>query len=119
MRFKSETHQILKDFIQLIKTQFNKTIKQIRTDNGMEFTSIQTKKLFSEHGIIHQLTCPYTPQPNGRVERKHRDLPNIARALKIQASIPIKFWGLCILSATYIMNRLPSTSLENKTPFQP
>lgn len=118
MKYKSETYSIIKNFLQMVKNQFNTSVKVIRYDNGKEFTSNQIVKLFAENGILQQFSCPYTPQQNSKVEKKHKDLLNIARALKIQVGIPLKYWGLCILNATHIINRLSSVVLNNKTPFE-
>ncbi len=52
-----------------------------------------------------------TLEQNGVVECKHRHLLDIARAVKLQAYIPDKFWSECILTATYIVNRLPVKKL--------
>lgn len=48
---------------------------------------------FTTHGVIHQTTCPYTPQQNGRVERRHRTLLEMTRALKFQSYLPTIFMG--------------------------
>ena len=72
---------------------------------------------FQSKGILHQKSCPYTPQQNGVVERKHKYLLETARALLFQSKLPTKYWGECILTATYITNRLLTTLLQKKCPF--
>jgi transposase InsO family protein len=89
MKFKSETQRLLKSFITFVHTQFNYQVKIIRSDNGLEF--IFLKPFLSTYGILLQNSCPYTPQQNGVVERKHRHLLNVGRALRFQANLPLKF----------------------------
>ncbi|KAL0423307.1 UNVERIFIED_CONTAM: Retrovirus-related Pol polyprotein from transposon RE1 [Sesamum radiatum] len=42
----------------------------------------------------------------------------MARALLFHASLPKKFWGESILTATYLINRLPSPFLNWKSPYE-
>ncbi|KAJ8645102.1 hypothetical protein MRB53_006850 [Persea americana] len=107
---------VLRDFITTISRQFEKNVKIVRSDNGTEFTCL--KGYFAEHGILHQTSCTGTPQQNGRVERKHRHILNVARALCFQAHLPIEFWGECVLIAGYLINRTPSVLLDGKTPYE-
>ncbi|XP_075103101.1 uncharacterized protein LOC142177755 [Nicotiana tabacum] len=58
----------------MIINQFDIGIKVLKTDNGTEFFNSQCDELLASLGIIHQSSCPYTPQQNGIVERKHRHI---------------------------------------------
>ncbi|KAG7598819.1 F-box associated interaction domain [Arabidopsis suecica] len=113
---KTETASTLRGYISLIERQFDKKLKTLRSDNGSEFLSLGD--FFREKGIIHETSCVGTPQQNGRVERKHRHILNVARALRFQANLPVEFWGFCALTAGYLINRTPSMILKGKTPFE-
>ena len=75
------------------------------------------RKFLSDHGMLHQTSCPDTPQQNGVTERKNRTLLAITRALIIESRVPIFFWPKAIATATYLTNRLPSKPLHYQTPF--
>jgi hypothetical protein len=116
MRHKNEAQSLLKKFFRFVRTQFESHIKTFQSDNGGEFTSLRS--FFQDHGVVFQHSCVYTPQQNGVVERKHRHILQVARALKFQAHLPTLFWGECALTAVHIINRLPSPVLSLKTPFE-
>lgn len=116
---KSNTLSILKAFLQLVKVQFKSTIQCFRSDNAYELgSSTASQQFFTDNGILHQTTIPHTPQQNGVVERKHKHLLEVSRALIFQSKLPLRFWGECVLTATYIINRILSTSLHNISPFE-
>ena len=115
LKSKSETQALIEQFSNMIETQFGAKIKCLRSDNGTKFFM---KDFFKSKGILHQLTCVETPQQNVIVERKHQHILNVARALRFHSSLPLKMWGDFILTAVYLINRLPSKHLQNKTPFE-
>lgn len=102
----------------MAKTQFGKQVKVIRSNNAKEFDDKYCRPYFADLGIIHQTSCTNSPQQNGRAERKHRNLLEMARVLRFQAGLPPQYWGECVQAATYITNRLPSHLLGNKTPYE-
>lgn len=90
-------------------------IKTIRIDNALD---LMIPRFILDKGIIYWLSCMETPQQNVVVERKHQHLVSIARTLLIQLSFLMKFWGKAILMATHMINKLPTRTLNSKTPFQ-
>ncbi|XP_074363225.1 uncharacterized protein LOC141703653 [Apium graveolens] len=115
---KSVVHTLLSEFVITINNQFNVIVKSFRSDNGTEFVNHKVQSLFTSYGIIHQTTCTYSPQQNGIVERKHRHLLNVARALRFHASLLISLWGDCVLTACYLINRTPTPVLKGLTPYE-
>ncbi|BBH03624.1 hypothetical protein Prudu_014548 [Prunus dulcis] len=116
MTDKSEVFSIFQSFHQMIHTQYNSKIKVFRSDNGGEYINSGLKSYFSNHGIIHQRSCSYTPQQNGVAERKNRHLLEVARSLLLSMSVPKSYWG--VLTAAYLINRMPSQVLKFQTPLQ-
>lgn len=113
---KIEVFQTFMSFVAMIDRQFSKKINIVQSDNGTEFNCLLD--YFTTKGIIFQTSCVGTPQQNGRVERKHKHLLNVGRALMFQAHLPVTFWGECVLTASHLINRTPSPLLDNKTPFE-
>lgn len=96
--------------------QFEKQVRIVKSYNGSEFLCLS--EFFKQQGILHEMSCIRTPQQNGRVERKHRHILNIARALRFEANLSIEFWGECVLTAAYLINRTPSMVLKGMTPYE-
>lgn len=59
-----------------------------------------------------------TPQQNNIVERKHQHLLNVSRALLFQSHPPKCFLSYVVKHATHIINRLPSSFLNFKSPYE-
>jgi len=88
MHNKSQTNSIIQSFFSYAETQFQTSVKCLRSDNGAEFNM---SAFFLSKGVLHQRSCVATPQQNAVVERKHQHLLNIARALRFQSNLPLSF----------------------------
>jgi len=115
LKSKAEVQSKVEHFINFVKTQFEIKVKSIRSDNGPEFF---LKSFLASNGILHQTSWVETPQQNGRVERKHQHILNVARALMFQSHLPTYFWSYVIKHVVYLINRVPSPIIGNKTPFE-
>ncbi|XP_049386222.1 uncharacterized protein LOC125850410 [Solanum stenotomum] len=102
----------------LVSNQFKRQVSRIRSDNGTEFFSKECSVLLSSLGIIHESSCPHTPQQNGVVERKYRHILEVARALRFQGSITIRFWGESVTTAVYLINMMLTEVLQEQSPYQ-
>ena len=114
----SELAQIYRTFAIMISTQFSKAIKDFWTDNAMEYRDSQFFDFIHTQGTIIQRSCAGTSQQNGRAKRKHHHIFDSVRVFLISASCPERFLGKAALTAVYTINRLPSSALQNVTPFK-
>jgi len=77
-------------FHTMVEHLFNSKIKQVQTDWGEEFRSLNT--FFHKLGIVHRVSCPHTHQQQGCVERKHRHIIDTSLALLADSNVPKTFW---------------------------
>ncbi|XP_075104909.1 retrovirus-related Pol polyprotein from transposon RE2 [Nicotiana tabacum] len=116
---KSNALSVLKAFTGMVKVHFKLSVQTFRSDNAFELGgSSQATKFFSSQGILHQTTILHIPQQNGVVERKYKHLLEVSRAFPFQSNLPLKYWGDCILTVTYLINKFPSIVLKNLSPYE-
>ncbi|PKU79088.1 Retrovirus-related Pol polyprotein from transposon TNT 1-94 [Dendrobium catenatum] len=118
MTTKDEVFSKIQQFTKMLQHQFTNSFKILRSDGGGEYTSTALRSFLTQTGIIHQFSCPHTPEQNGLAERKHRHLLEITRTLLLEATLPYTFWADALLTANYLINRLPSKALHLQIPFQ-
>ncbi|CAN6573029.1 unnamed protein product [Malus baccata var. baccata] len=99
-------------------TQYSSVIKVLHSDNGGEYIGSDLSGFLWDQGILHETTCPHTPQQNGVAERKNSHVLETARALLIGASVPKRLWPEAVTYAVYVINRMPSWVLDFRTPLQ-
>jgi hypothetical protein len=73
-----------KNFKKITELAFNRKVQCLRTDGGGEYLG-GMKPYLQLHGIVHQVTTPYTPQLNGTAERANRTLKEMCSSMLIAA----------------------------------
>ena len=101
----------------MTENQFSSKIKTLRSDGRGEYTSSVVKSYQLQHGIIHQIACPYTPQQNDFVEKKHRQLIETTITLLSQASMSTYYWSYAILTTVSLINLFPTFVLNFVSPW--
>ena len=116
MQVKSEVYILFKQFHNYVERQFSKKIRSVQMDLGTEYKPLYA--YFREMGIERRNSCPHTHQQMGRVERKHRHVVDTGLTLLAQAKLPLSFWWEAFTSAAYLINRLPTPTLQFSSPFE-
>jgi hypothetical protein len=115
LKHKSEVLRCFQDFHILVSNQFNAKVQIICIGNGKEYVNNEFMSYTSDHGIIHQTTCPSTPPQNGVAERKNRHLLEVARSMMFQMNVPKYLWSEAVMTTAYLINRMSSRTLGMKS----
>ncbi|KAI3698877.1 hypothetical protein L2E82_42770 [Cichorium intybus] len=100
----------------MVQNQFNTTIKTLKSDNAKEYFQAELGNYLSQQGIVHITSCVDTPQQNSVAERKNRHLLEVTRSLLFSSLAPNHLWGEAVLTAAYLINRMPSRVIGFRTP---
>ena len=118
LKQKSDVSIFIPNFHSIVQKQFRVQIKSFRIDNARDYFNQILSPYFQSQGILHDSSCVNTPQQNGVAERKNRHLLNTTQALLFQRNAPKSYWGEVVLTATYLINRILSRVLDNKSPVE-
>ena len=66
---------------------------------------------------MSQWTPSYTPQHNGVSERRNQTLLDMVQSMMNLTGLPKLFWGYTLETAVYLLNKVPSKSV-NVTPYE-
>ncbi|KAL5779241.1 hypothetical protein ACOSQ2_009978 [Xanthoceras sorbifolium] len=100
----------------MVETQFDCKIRNLQSDWGGEYRNIST--FLANHGVHHRVSCPYTSEQNGRVERKNRHIVEMGLTLLAHSKVPLSFRLYAFQTSSYLINRLSTSVLDLKTPFE-
>jgi hypothetical protein len=116
LKLKSDTFTSLSNIFAYVSTQFGCTMKAIQCDNGREFDNSSTRTFLLTKGALLRMSCPYTSPQNGKAERIIRSINNVIRTLLFQANLPRRYWAEGLHTATYLLNRLPTKTIQAACP---
>jgi histone deacetylase 1/2 len=116
LKKRSDVYQVFLNFQQLVERKFGRKIVTMQTDWGGEYEKLHG--FFQKVGITHHVSCPHAHQQNGSAERKHRHVVEVGLSLLAQASMPLKFWDEAFLTATFLINLLPTKVLNLVSPVE-
>jgi len=124
---KSEVFEKLRHFVlrytkgkrRVGAVQWGCDLKELRSDNGGEYTGGRFKDFCLDMGIHQQFSEPYTPEQNGAAERMNRTLLEMANSMMKHARPAEEdLWALAFETSAYVRNRcLSSSGLAKKCPF--
>ena len=101
-------------------------MKIVRSDKGVEYYDKYDEseqfsgpfaKFLESHGICAQYTMLGTPEHNGVAKRRNRTLMDMVMSMLSNSSLPISLWMYTLITAAYLLNRIPSKSVQ-KTLFE-
>ena len=118
LRHKDESHSVFVTFCNQVQNEKDLRIVKVRSDHGGEFENKDFESFFNDRGILHDFSCPRTPQQNGVVERKNRTLQEMARTMINETNVAKIFWAEAINTACYIQNRISIRPILEKTPYE-
>ncbi|KAH9669015.1 hypothetical protein KPL70_021617 [Citrus sinensis] len=116
LKIKDQALEKFKVWKSLVENQSDFKLKCLRTDNGLEFCSKVFEEYCQKHGIKRHKTVRFTPQQNGLAERMNRTLVDKTRCMLINSKLPRSFWAEAVNTASYLVNRSPSSAIGFKTP---
>lgn len=116
LKNKSDVFHVFREFQTLVERQFDKKILAMQSDWGREYEKLNS--FFQQIGITHKVSCPYAHQQNSAAECKHRQIVEVGLEILANASMPQKYWDQAFLTATYLINRLPSKVIGYETPLE-
>ncbi|GJX71308.1 retrovirus-related pol polyprotein from transposon TNT 1-94 [Tanacetum coccineum] len=116
---KDETPEVVIKFLKQIQVGLNKTVRNIRTDNGTKFVNKDLTDYYERVSIFYQKTVPSTPQQNNVVKRRNRTLVEAARTMLIFSKAPMFLWAEVVATAVFGDLCYPTNDSEDLVKLQP
>lgn len=116
LKSRADVYRVFLEFQVHVERLLNHKIICMQTDWGGEYEKFNS--FFRQLGIEHHVSCPHIHQQNSSAERKHRHVVDVGLTLLAHASMPLRFWDEAFLTACFLINRLPTRTINNTTPLE-
>ncbi|SGY26754.1 BQ5605_C018g08773 [Microbotryum silenes-dioicae] len=116
LTYKSDVFHRLRDWILAVENATGDRVKTIRSDNGGKFTLRNFVDFCLVKGIRRELTIPYTPQQNGRVERANWTIKEGIFALLYSAGADPRLWAKAARYFVHCKNLMPHAGIRGDIP---
>jgi hypothetical protein len=116
LKTKDEVFNKFQEFKAEIENLKRKKIKNLRTDNGGEYTSKEFVVFFKSTRIRRELTVPHNPQQNGVAERNNRSIEETMKELMNDQGLSMYLWGEASMTTIYVQNISPHHILKDMIP---
>jgi Integrase core domain len=120
LRHKSKADPAIRQFIAMVKNQFNKVIHEFMIDTGGEFKSNELRTFLKKLGINILTSVLHMHQQNDCAERFIRTIVEKAQTICLEACIPQNWWEFAVNYAVHVYNCTPlkRSSNDYKTLFE-
>nr|GEW84676.1 retrotransposon protein, putative, Ty1-copia subclass [Tanacetum cinerariifolium] len=118
LKTKDEVLGVFIKWKKMMETQTCRKIKHLRTNNDGEYKNDLFTKFCKNEDIVRHFTVRHAPQQNRVAERMNRTLLEKVRCMLSNVGLGKEFWAKALTYAYHLVNRLPSTAIDGKTPFE-
>ncbi|CAI7885555.1 unnamed protein product [Closterium sp. NIES-54] len=98
---KSDVVREFQKWLVLVERQMKTSVLMLRSDRGGEFLGKDFTDFVDGKGIVHDLTCPYTPQQNGMAEQEMRTVVETVRTVLLHMGVQHHWWHLALRQAVW------------------
>ena len=118
LNFKTDILQATREHISTVMRLVNLPVGALRMDNALEFKTQKFMQMLSDLKVAAEYVPTYASNYNGKAERANRTILQMVRCILFDAELPLRFWPLAAMHAADIFNRLPSSALSGRSPYE-
>ena len=112
---KVEATKYSEHFLIYFEKRFNCRVHVLRTDGSKAYANVDPFCMSA--GVKRQVSKADNQASNGKAERMHRTILNMARCILFAGGLPLYVWGDAVEYAAYVVNR--SSCSANKKRMSP